>query len=64
MLLRVRNGKVFRDGVFRQEDILFSGGVVAPVSTQGPSISIDARNMVVFPGFADVHVHLREPGFS
>ena len=25
---------------------------------------LDISGCVVFPGFADVHVHLREPGFS
>lgn len=33
-----------------------------------PSSGFDAvfhlKDMVVLPGFADVHVHLREPGFS
>ena len=32
----------------------------APVSAQ----VIDLHNAAVFPGFVDVHVHLREPGFS
>lgn len=37
-----------------------------PVPTVGNLLSFLPRNRVytVFPGFADVHVHLREPGFS
>ena len=27
-------------------------------------LSLDVSNIVVFPGFCDVHVHFREPGFS
>ncbi|MBQ7313183.1 MAG: amidohydrolase family protein, partial [Clostridia bacterium] len=43
---------------------------VLPVSDAGSdafsdvSEKIDIRGSVLFPGFADVHVHLREPGFS
>ena len=33
------------------------------VSVSADAISVD-DNIVFFPGFADVHVHLREPGFS
>jgi len=35
-------------------------GAVAPV---GAAI-VDAKNLYISPGFADIHVHLREPGFS
>ena len=41
----------------------FVDGVIASVST--PALSVfDSSRYVVFPGFCDVHVHLREPGFS
>ena len=39
-----------------------NGIVVSRKDIQGDIISFD--NMYIFPGFADVHVHLREPGFS
>ncbi len=29
-----------------------------------PSSSLSSHDLVLFPGFVDVHVHLREPGFS
>lgn len=48
------------------EDILVENGVV---SRRGPSLKpprnaevVDAREMHVFPGLIDMHVHLREPG--
>ena len=28
------------------------------------SAPFDIDNIVIFPGFCDVHVHFREPGFS
>ncbi len=39
-----------------------NGIVVSRDDIQGDIISFDG--MYIFPGFADVHVHLREPGFS
>ena len=41
----------------------FVDGISASVCT--PELSaFDSERYVVFPGFCDVHVHLREPGFS
>ena len=41
----------------------FADGVSASIST--PELSaFDSDRYVVFPGFCDVHVHFREPGFS
>ena len=31
---------------------------------KGPYITIEGKDLHLFPGFMDVHVHLREPGFS
>ena len=41
----------------------FAEGVRASIST--PELSVfDSPRYAVFPGFCDVHVHFREPGFS
>ena len=41
----------------------FVDGICASIST--PELSVfDSDRYVVFPGFCDVHVHFREPGFS
>ena len=42
---------------------VFADGIGASVSSSDVSV-FDAPNYVIFPGFCDVHVHLREPGFS
>ena len=64
----VKNGMVFFGGSFSKLDILISKGIISAIS---PDISPDAAdrtldysNFYIFPGLADVHVHLREPGFS
>ena len=60
-------GAVFRDGTFQNVDVAISKGRIVSVS---PSLSqegfsvIECQDQVIVPGFVDVHVHLREPGFS
>ena len=55
-------------GVFRASDVLLSGGRIVSIgdriSCPADAVSIDLHKAVLFPGFVDVHVHLREPGFS
>ena len=55
--------KIYGAGGFRQGEISISGGKVSfgAESVGGTVFSFD--NAYVFPGFTDVHVHLREPGF-
>ena len=58
-----KNCKVYRNGKFESEDIGVCGGVFAPFVSAGSGVVIDCGNKYILPGFADVHVHLREPGF-
>jgi dihydroorotase len=68
MKLLIENGRLVdpatdTDGVY---DILIEGGIikkVAPsIKIDGPTEIVDAKGLVVCPGFIDMHVHLREPG--
>lgn len=64
----LKNAMVFADGRLRPADISIAGGRIVSIA-EGLEIlpgfaSIDLHNAAVFPGFVDVHVHLREPGFS
>ena len=64
----LKNAKVFSQGVFHLADVFLSDGKIVSIgngaSRSDDTITIDISNMVLFPGFVDVHVHLREPGFS
>jgi dihydroorotase len=75
--LLIRGGRIIdpSQGIDQIGDVLISGGKV--VQTGGtvipsPSLSVilskaknlDARGLVVCPGFIDLHCHLREPGFE
>lgn len=64
----LKNGMVFHGGRVSQQDVLLDNGVIAEVSPnivpQAEYSITDCTDLVIVPGFADVHVHLREPGFS
>ncbi len=61
-----RAAQVYENGTMHQRDMFFDGTSLSvfegDVSLVDPSFVFD--NTVILPGFCDVHVHLREPGFS
>ena len=62
MTLVINNAQEFRSGVFSRSSVSISLG--NGVSRGGTISTMDASSFVILPGFVDVHVHLREPGFS
>ena len=59
------NANVYRNGEIRTKDIAVFDGLPPPVPADAVlDRIISCDNYTVFPGFADVHVHFREPGFS
>ena len=64
----LKNGTVYTGGKLVKCDLIVSEGKVFLSSTPDNSdvntIVFDCDNKFIFPGFCDVHVHLREPGFS
>ena len=58
------NLQVFTRNGIRTLDVLLDGGVLRTNFTGSPDRVTDAEGLFMFPGFADVHVHFREPGFS
>ncbi len=63
----LKNAQVMIDRQLSDLDVLVSDGVVVSlgrdVDADG-AVVFDFKNYVIFPGFVDVHVHFREPGFS
>ena len=59
---------VFRKGTAEKLSVLVEDGRIVSLSKEAPTLSdarvIELKNGSLFPGFVDVHVHLREPGFS
>lgn len=68
MKFLIRNAKVFWDGAFAERDVLVDKGIIADISSSivpvADALVFDMNHCFVFPGLIDVHVHLREPGFS
>src|SRR6266478_4383644 len=68
--ITIRDGRVIDPANKRDEisDLLIVDGKIAPLSQLSTLSSrpdeIDASNLIVAPGLIDMHVHLREPGFS
>lgn len=66
----IRNGRVVdpSQGLDQGMDLLIEDGQVAALDERleppGDVEVIDAAGLVVAPGFVDLHVHLREPGFE
>lgn len=53
--------QIYHSGVLARWDFALPFGNTSPDNAAN---TVDASNFVLLPGFADVHVHLREPGFS
>ena len=68
MRYRLKNAQLLVNGALCSVEVFVSGGRIVSignrVSCPTDTVSIDLHNAVLFPGFVDVHVHLREPGFS
>ena len=77
MAVLLKNGQVYTDGSFQAVDIFVQEGVIKQIA---PGLSeadanasageleavrvIDCQGQHICPGFVDIHVHLREPGFE
>ena len=67
MSILLKGAKVYTDNSFRNSDIIIENGNIVSVDSLLDSFDgniIDCSGKYIFPGFTDVHVHFREPGFS
>jgi len=66
MKVLFRDASVYVDGMIKKQNMLFDGESLSLFT--GDVFAFDTSsvidNTVILPGFCDVHVHLREPGFS
>ena len=67
MQIQITNANVYQnDGTFRKENVTIDDRMMCfgPVLSDSDPMIIPGEGLTIFPGFADVHVHFREPGFS
>ena len=64
----LKNARILENGSLHPGSIFISKGRIVSIGEcpefSSGAVVIDLHQNVVFPGFVDVHVHLREPGFS
>ncbi len=64
MKILLKNARVFDRTDFHLEDVFVSEGIISSPAGRRPDVVFALDGLYVFPGLTDVHVHLREPGFS
>ena len=66
--LLLKGGTVVAEGVSRKADVFVADGKIAAIgeslTSDAQTEIFDAEGCIVTYGLADVHVHLREPGYS
>ena len=67
MAILLKGANIYSDNSFKIADIIIDNGSIVSVGELLNSFDgeiIDCSRKYIFPGFVDVHVHFREPGFS
>src|SRR6266508_980128 len=70
MSLLIKNGRVVdpANSMDAEQDVLISGARIERIGPDLPLAAdttvLDATGKIVCPGFIDIHVHLREPGYE
>lgn len=64
----IKGGRLYKNGAIFLSDILIEGDTIKEIAPDIPLPTgaklIDADGLLVSYGFADLHVHFREPGYS
>lgn len=68
MTILIKGALCYLGECFKQQDVLIKDSKIdalgTSISSNGVDVVFNAQDKYLIPGFVDVHVHLREPGFS
>lgn len=64
MKLSITGKKLYKDGKLSALPLFINDGIIVSEMDSAENIFDFSDKYYIFPGFVDVHVHLREPGFS
>ncbi len=64
MRLSVVGKKLYKDGKLSSLPLFINDGIIVSQMDSAEKVFDFSDRYHIFPGFVDVHVHLREPGFS
>ena len=60
----LKNAMVYANGEIKKQDMLLDGATLSVFAGDFSRVDFPIlNNIAIFPGFCDVHVHFREPGF-
>ncbi len=63
----LKDAKIYENGTMNTRSVFFDGAVLSPFFSDEGGVPRNVEvieNCIILPGFCDVHVHFREPGFS
>ncbi|XOQ57767.1 MAG: CAZy families CE9 protein [Lactobacillus delbrueckii] len=67
MAILLKNGLVYQEGEFINEDVLTTGSKIQAIGLDLPEEGAevyDLKGKLLAPGLVDIHEHYREPGFT
>ena len=67
MAILLKNGLVYQEGEFINEDVLIFGSKIQAIGLDLPEEGAevyDLKGKLLAPGLVDIHEHYREPGFK
>ena len=66
-MLLLKNGQILEQGILVDKDILIENDRILKIADSIENAEakvLDLKGKFISPGFIDVHVHWREPGFE
>lgn len=65
-MILIKNGRIIQNNQLVNKDIIVDNGLIVKIDNNITleCETLDASGCLVMPGAVDVHVHLREPGFT